>query len=41
LGIVRSVMLAGGVGVAVGRNVWQEAEPLKATEKIKKIIFEE
>ena len=40
LGMVRSVMLAGGIGVAVGRNVWQEAKPLEVTKKLKDIIFE-
>ena len=36
---VKSVMDAGAIGVAVGRNVWQSADPLAMTEKIKKIIF--
>ncbi len=36
---VKNVMAAGAIGVAVGRNVWQSANPLEITEKIKKIIF--
>ncbi len=36
---VKSVMAAGAIGVAVGRNVWQSENPLEITEKIKKIIF--
>ena len=39
LEIVKNVMLAGGAGVAVGRNVWQSDNPLKITEKIGKIVF--
>ena len=38
LGIVKSVMDAGAIGVAVGRNVWQNEEPLAITQKIKEII---
>lgn len=36
---VNAVMRAGATGVAVGRNVWQQKEPLKALEKIKEIVF--
>ena len=39
LEVVKNVMSAGAAGVAVGRNVWQNAEPLVIAEKIKKIIF--
>lgn len=39
LRMVKAVMAAGGVGVAVGRNVWQAEEPLEITKKIKEIIF--
>ncbi len=39
LEVVKNVMAAGAIGVAVGRNVWQSADPLGMTEKIKKIIF--
>jgi class I fructose-bisphosphate aldolase len=36
---LKNVMAAGAIGVAVGRNVWQNEEPLEITEQIKKIIF--
>ena len=36
---VRNVILAGAIGVAVGRNVWQNPEPLEITEDIKSIVF--
>lgn len=36
---VREVLAAGGVGMAVGRNVWQHENPMKITEEIKKIVF--
>jgi fructose-bisphosphate aldolase, class I len=39
LGVVESVMEAGAIGVAVGRNVWQNSEPLAITRDIKEIIF--
>jgi class I fructose-bisphosphate aldolase len=37
---VKGVMDAGGTGLAVGRNVWQNKEPLKMAEKLRKVIFE-
>ena len=37
---VRGVMEAGGAGLAVGRNVWQHADPLKMSELLRKVIFE-
>ena len=40
LEVVKSVMNAGGIGAAVGRNVWQHPKPLEITKKIKDIIFE-
>jgi len=36
---VRDIMAGGGCGLAVGRNVWQNDNPLKITEDIKKVIF--
>ena len=36
---VKNVMAAGAIGVAVGRNVWQNENPLEITQKIKEIIF--
>lgn len=37
--IVKDVMAAGGIGVAVGRNVWKAEDPLKVTESLKEVIF--
>ncbi len=39
LGVVKNVMDAGGIGVAVGRNVWQNSAPLAIAQKIKEVIF--
>ncbi len=36
---VKGVMQAGATGVAVGRNVWQNQDPLAMAGKLKKIIF--
>ncbi len=36
---VKGVMEAGGTGVAVGRNVWQNRDPLAMAEKLRKAIF--
>jgi class I fructose-bisphosphate aldolase len=40
LEIVKNIMVAGAIGVAVGRNVWQNPAPLAMAEKIKEIIFQ-
>jgi DhnA family fructose-bisphosphate aldolase class Ia len=37
---VRGVMRAGATGVAVGRNVWQNSDPLKMAEQIKSLVFQ-
>ncbi len=37
---VRGVMDAGATGLAVGRNVWQNADPARMVDYLKKIIFE-
>lgn len=39
LDVVKNVMTAGAIGVAVGRNVWQNPAPLAIAEKIREIIF--
>lgn len=39
LNIVKEVMAAGAAGVAVGRNVWQNEDPLSITRRLKEIIF--
>jgi class I fructose-bisphosphate aldolase len=36
---VRDIMAGNGCGLAVGRNVWQNENPMKITEEIKKIVF--
>ena len=36
---VKGVIEAGGTGLAVGRNVWQNADPLAMAEKLRKVIF--
>lgn len=36
---LQSVMRAGAIGVAVGRNVWQADDPLVVAGKIKEIVF--
>jgi class I fructose-bisphosphate aldolase len=36
---VQGVIDAGGTGLAVGRNVWQNQDPLAMAEKLRRIIF--
>ena len=36
---LKEIMDAGAIGLAVGRNIWQNKEPLKITKKIKKVIW--
>lgn len=36
---VKGVMEAGGTGLAVGRNVWQNQDPLAMAEKLRRVIF--
>lgn len=36
---VKEIMQAGCIGLAIGRNVWQNKEPLEITRKIKKVIW--
>ena len=36
---VDEIMNSGCIGLAIGRNIWQNKEPLKITKKIKKIIW--
>ncbi len=36
---VREIIKAGCIGLAIGRNVWQNKNPLALTEKIKKVIW--
>lgn len=39
LSMARSVIKSGAIGMAVGRNIWQNKDPLGITERLKKIIF--
>jgi len=39
LEVVKNVMMAGAIGCAVGRNVWQNKDPIGMALKIKEIIF--
>lgn len=36
---IKDIMKAGCSGLAIGRNVWQNDNPLELTKKIKKIVF--
>jgi class I fructose-bisphosphate aldolase len=36
---VSDIMAGGGSGLAVGRNIWQNENPLKMAEEMKKRIF--
>ena len=36
---VKGVMEAGGTGLAVGRNVWQNDDPMAMAEKLRRVIF--
>ncbi len=38
---VREVMDAGAAGVAVGRNVWQNRNPLKISEALRKVVVDD
>jgi len=39
VGQVKGVIEAGGTGLAVGRNVWQNEDPTGMAEKLRKVIF--
>ena len=39
LKVVKNIMAAGAIGIAVGRNVWQRKDPLEITKKLKEIIY--
>ncbi len=40
LEMAKIVMQSGAIGMAVGRNIWQNKEPLEITRKLKEIIFQ-
>jgi class I fructose-bisphosphate aldolase len=35
----KEIISAGAIGLAIGRNIWQNKKPLEITKKIKQIIF--
>lgn len=39
LGTARIVMKSGAIGMAVGRNIWQNDKPFVITDKLKKIVY--
>lgn len=39
LEFVKIVARSGAIGMAVGRNIWQDKQPLELTKKLKEIIF--
>ena len=41
LEVIKNIMAAGAIGIAVGRNVWQREDPLEITKKLKEIIFKQ
>ncbi len=36
---VNEIMSAGCIGLAIGRNIWQNNNPLEITKKIKRLVF--
>ena len=40
LGQVEGVIRAGGAGVAVGRNVWQNSDPLRMARALRQLVIE-
>ncbi|MFW6283078.1 MAG: class I fructose-bisphosphate aldolase [Minisyncoccales bacterium] len=36
---VKEIIDSGAVGLAIGRNIWQSKNPLKITDKLKKIVW--
>jgi len=36
---IKDILDAGAIGLAIGRNVWQNKNPLEISEKIRKVIF--
>ncbi len=36
---VKNIMRSGAIGLAVGRNIWQNENPIELSKKIRKIVF--
>lgn len=41
LRITKDILEVGACGLAVGRNIWQDKEPLEVAKKLNKIVFEQ
>ncbi len=39
LKVMENVMAAGGIGVAVGRNVWQRENAIEYSQKLREVVF--
>ena len=39
LEIVKDILSVGAIGIAVGRNVWQDGNPLEMSQQLSKVIF--
>jgi class I fructose-bisphosphate aldolase len=39
LELAKTIMDCGAIGMAVGRNIWQDEKPLELTNKLRQIIF--
>ena len=39
LEMVKDVLSAGAIGLAVGRNIWQDKKPLEASQQLSKVLF--
>lgn len=39
LEVVREVLSVGAIGIAVGRNIWQDDEPLKVSQQLAEVVF--
>ncbi len=37
--MVKDILSAGAIGLAIGRNIWQAEEPLEISKKLNEIIF--
>ena len=35
----KEIMRSGAIGLAIGRNIWQNSEPLKISRKLREIVF--
>lgn len=40
LNLAKTVMECGAIGMAVGRNIWQDEKPLEITDKLRTVVFQ-